>query len=199
MDERKQMPMLGPSHISVLDVYLNGFFSSLPQVASKVESESKGEVTLVPAEMQSVEPALQAKRSKTLLFVLVGLIAVVALGLGSLSAIGGSVLYYRTPSEIAAADPGVAVRLAGELVKASVAKDEQGGTTFQMTDGKSVINVIYRGGATTALTTAAKPGTQMVAEGRLGPDGTFQATNLLAKCPSKFATASPVAQSTSTS
>lgn len=168
-------------------------------MAGKVKSEAKGNVTLMSAEEPSVEPALQAKRSKTLLFVLLGLLVVVAVGLGSLSAIGGSVLYYRTPSEISAADPGVTVRLAGQLVKTSVAKDTQGGTTFQITDGMSVINVVYRGGATTALTTAAKPGTQMVAEGKLASDGTFQATNLLAKCPSKFATASPAAQSMSNS
>lgn len=141
------------------------------------------------------EPALESKRSKTLLWALLGLATAVTVGLASLSLIKGSVLYYKTPSEITAEGPGVAVRLAGKLVPSSVVKDDSGGTTFEMTDGKTVVTVVYRGGATTALATAAKPGTQMVAEGTLTSDGTFESHHLMAKCPSKFATASPNAQS----
>lgn len=142
----------------------------------------------------ATEPSLEAKRSKTLLWVLLGLVIVVGIGLASVSLVGGSVVYYRTPTEVVTQGTGVPVRLAGQLVVSSIGKDAQGGTTFRMTDGKTIIQVVYRGGATTALATASKPGTQMVAEGTLGADGVFQATNLMAKCPSKFATASPVAQ-----
>jgi cytochrome c-type biogenesis protein CcmE len=144
--------------------------------------------------LHNQEPALEAKRSKVLLLILLGLVVVVGIGLASVTMVGGSVLYYKTPTEVAAQGPDVAVRLAGQLVLDSVGKDAQGGTTFKMTDGKTIVAVVYRGGATTALATASKPGTQMVAEGTLGTDGTFQATALMAKCPSKFATASPVAQ-----
>jgi cytochrome c-type biogenesis protein CcmE len=139
------------------------------------------------------EPALEAKRSKAVLWVLVGLVVVVGLGLAAISMVGGSVLYYKTPTEVVAAKSADPVRLAGQLVKDSVSSMSDGATTFQISDGTTSVTVIYRGGATTALTTASKPGTQMVAEGTLATDGTFAATNLLAKCPSKFQTATPLA------
>jgi cytochrome c-type biogenesis protein CcmE len=136
------------------------------------------------------ELSLEAGRSKAVLWVLIGLVVVVGIGLAAISMVGGSVLYYKTPTEVIAQHSPEPVRLAGQLVTSSVASDASGATTFQITDGKSTVPVVYRGGATTALTTAAKPGTQMVAEGTLQTDGTFLATNLLAKCPSKFQTAS---------
>ena len=80
------------------------------------------------------------------------------------------------------------MRLAGTLVKDSVKVGTSGtGTTaFTLTDGKNTINVIYQGTATTAISTASQPGTQLVAEGSLGTDGLFHSDVLLAKCPSKF-------------
>jgi cytochrome c-type biogenesis protein CcmE len=145
------------------------------------------------------EPALEAKRSKALLWVLVGLVAVVGVGLAAISMVGGSVLYYKTPTEIVASHSVEPVRLAGQLVNGSVNNVADGGIVFQITDGKTTVDVVYHGGATTALTTASKPGTQMVAEGTLGADGKFQSTNLMAKCPSKFqqakASSQPVPES----
>jgi cytochrome c-type biogenesis protein CcmE len=135
------------------------------------------------------EPSLEAGRSKALLWVLMGLVVIVGIGLASMTMVGGSVLYYKTPTEVVAQKSADPVRLAGQLVVNSIAKDASGATTFDITDGKTIVTVVYRGGATTALATASKPGTQMVAEGGLGADGTFAATNLLAKCPSKFQTA----------
>jgi cytochrome c-type biogenesis protein CcmE len=125
--------------------------------------------------------------------VLVGLVVIVGIGLASISMVGGSVLYYKTPTEVVAQKSVDPVRLAGQLVVASIGRNAAGATTFDITDGKTVVSVVYRGGATTALTTASKPGTQMVAEGSLGTDGVFSATNLLAKCPSKFQTATVAA------
>ncbi|MCX6460199.1 MAG: cytochrome c maturation protein CcmE [Actinobacteria bacterium] len=131
-----------------------------------------------------------------MLWVFLGLVVAVGLGFAAISMVGGSVLYYRTPTEVVSAHSSEPVRLAGQLVISSVGRDAAGATVFKITDGKTSVPVIYRGGATTALTTASKPGTQMVAEGSLGTDGTFVATNLLAKCPSKFQTASPAAAAT---
>ena len=135
------------------------------------------------------ELALETGRSKALLWVLVGIVVVVGIGLAAISMVGGSVLYYKTPTEVVAQHATDPVRLAGQLVTTSVDTDASGATKFQITDGKTTVPVVYRGGATTALTTASKPGTQMVAEGTLSASGTFEATNLLAKCPSKFQTA----------
>jgi cytochrome c-type biogenesis protein CcmE len=149
--------------------------------------------TIETTENGQPELSLEANRSKVLLWALVGLVVVVGIGFAAISMVGGSVLYYKTPSEVVALKSSEPVRLAGQLVLTSVAKDASGATTFEITDGKTVVPVVYRGGATTALTTASKPGTQMVAEGALGANGTFAATNLLAKCPSKFQTASTAA------
>jgi cytochrome c-type biogenesis protein CcmE len=144
-------------------------------------------------EAPTEELALERGRSKAVFWVILGLAVVAALGFVITSSIGGSVLYYKTPSEVVAAHDGQPVRLAGQLVKDSVNDKQDGAITFKVTDGKTTVAVIYHGGATTALTTAAKPGTQMVAEGTLGKDNVFEATNLLAKCPSKFQNATPSA------
>ena len=137
------------------------------------------------------EPRLEASRSKVVLWVVAGLVLIIGVGLAAVTAIGGSVLYYKTPTEIIAQHPTEAVRLSGKLVPNSPVSQDDGSITFDMTDGTTTIHVVYRGGATTALTSAARPGASMVAEGILQADGSFASTNLLAKCPSKFTSAKP--------
>ena len=122
-----------------------------------------------------VAPAALERKSRAWLWILVG--AVVENGLVA----GATVKDKDTGAPIAGAE----VRLAGTLVKESV-KTEPGKTTFSMTDGTTTMSVVYQGSATTALSTASQPGTQMVAEGSLGTDGVFHSSVLLAKCPSKF-------------
>ena len=53
---------------------------------------------------------------------------------------------------------------------------------FDMTDGKQTYAVAYRGIAPDTFT----DGVDVVVEGRMGADGTFQATTLLAKCASRY-------------
>lgn len=142
-----------------------------------------------PETAASEEPRLEASRSKAVLWMLGGVVAIVCVGLAAITTIGGSVLYYKTPTEIVQQQPSEAVRLAGTLVPDSPQTHDDGSVQFDMTDGKTIVHVIYRGGATTALTSAARPGASMVAEGTLQNDGSFESTNLLAKCPSKFTAA----------
>ena len=137
-------------------------------------------------------PPLEASRSRALLYFVVVTAAAVLLGLIGISMVSGSVLYYRTPTELLAdvqSGQPAEVRLAGRLVPDSVAHPSPGTTTFTLTDGKHTVDVVYRGGATTALATAAKPGTRLVAEGKLDKSNVFRADNLIAKCPSKYQTA----------
>ena len=113
-------------------------------------------------------------------------VAVVAACVGYLiyAASGGSSEYYLTVSELQAhAKPGD-VRVAG-VVQDDVQKS-QGGlhVTFTEKDGTASMPVEYSG----ALPDIFKPGITVVAEGRLGTDGVFHATTLLAKCPSRFST-----------
>ncbi|CAG0940964.1 Cytochrome c-type biogenesis protein CcmE [Anaerolineae bacterium] len=53
---------------------------------------------------------------------------------------------------------------------------------FTMTDGTNVLPVVYTG----VLPDTFEKSTQVIAEGKVGSDGVFHATLVLAKCPSKY-------------
>jgi cytochrome c-type biogenesis protein CcmE len=101
-------------------------------------------------------------------------------------------VYYLTPTEFAAkldADPtirGVGVKLGARVVPGSI-KREAGGReyAFTVTDGARSVPVVYRGLAPDTFT----DGVDVVVEGRMGTDGTFRATTLLAKCASRYESA----------
>jgi cytochrome c-type biogenesis protein CcmE len=63
-------------------------------------------------------------------------------------------------------------------------KREAGGReyAFVVTDGAREVPVLYRGIAPDTFT----DGVDVVVEGRMGQDGTFRATTLLAKCASRY-------------
>ena len=65
----------------------------------------------------------------------------------------------------------------------SVRRDPGGRqVAFQMTDGTRTYPVVYRGIIPDTFTDSV----DVVVEGRLGRDGTFRATTLLAKCASRY-------------
>lgn len=105
------------------------------------------------------------------------------------SSIRDTGVYYVTPSELAtklAADPslhGVGIKLGARVVPGSI-KRVAGGReyAFHVTDGAKVVPVVYRGIAPDTFT----DGVDVVVEGRMGQDGTFHATTLLAKCASRY-------------
>ena len=53
---------------------------------------------------------------------------------------------------------------------------------FNVTDGAKIVPVVYRGIAPDTFTDSV----DVVVEGRMGQDGTFHATTLLAKCASRY-------------
>lgn len=141
-----------------------------------------------PPQAEPVEETVALERkSKVWLWIAIGVVLAAGIAFVATQMLGQSVVYYKTPTEVKAA-PGQHVRLAGTLVKDSVAigSSGTGSTSFTLTDGKTQIKVLYKGTATTAISTASQPGTQLVAEGSLGTDGMFHSDVLLAKCPSKF-------------
>ena len=101
------------------------------------------------------------------------------------SASGGSAEYYLTVSELRSQQPSSGdVRVAG-VVQNDVVRSE-GGLHVRFTEKDSTASVLvdYSG----PVPDIFQPGITVVAEGRLGADGVFHATQLLAKCPSRFST-----------
>ena len=84
-----------------------------------------------------------------------------------------------------------AVRVAGVVEAGSVARnDARQMINFTITDGKQLLPVTYTG----VVPDIFRPGIQVVVEGHYTGQGPFQAQTLLAKCPSKFQSATPTSK-----
>ena len=100
-------------------------------------------------------------------------------------------VYFLTPTELASkasADPtfhNVGVKMGARVVPGSVRRDAATQTVdFQVTDGTQVYPVTYRGLVPVTFTDASD--IEVVVEGRLGADGVCHATDVLAKCGSRY-------------
>jgi cytochrome c-type biogenesis protein CcmE len=117
-------------------------------------------------------------RHKRIALVAVGLAAVaVAAGL-VLSAFRSNLVFFFTPSQIAANEaPKAHVFRVGGMVEPGSLK--RNGTTvhFIVTDTAKTVTVVYTG----ILPDLFKEGKGVVAQGKLEPDGTFRADQVLAK------------------
>jgi cytochrome c-type biogenesis protein CcmE len=98
-------------------------------------------------------------------------------------------MYYLTPGELAskvAADSTfyeTGVKMGARVVPGSIVRQTSGrDIQFRVTDGAQDYAVSFRGIAPDTFT----DGVDVVLEGRLGRDGTFHATTLLAKCASRY-------------
>ena len=105
------------------------------------------------------------------------------------SSISETAQYYLTPVELAtrvASDPGfveTGVKVGARVVPGSIKRSAGGReVAFNMTDGTRSYPVVYRGLIPDTFTDSV----DVVVEGRLGRDGTFRATVLLAKCASRY-------------
>ena len=124
--------------------------------------------------------ALKPKHQRLILVVL-ALVALVGAGLLAAYALRNQANYFYLPEQMQADPPAVgqAVRLGGMVEQGSLTTDNDGVTLrFAVTgnDG-SRIPVRFSGIAPDLFV----EGSGVVAEGRLAPDGTFVADNLLAK------------------
>jgi len=110
------------------------------------------------------------------------------LGLGSataltLMAFQDNLVFFRAPSDIArqAPSPDRAFRLGGLVETGSVTRDTapdgRPTASFRVTDGAHTIPVSYTG----VLPDLFREGQGVVTLGRLGPDGMFRATEVLAR------------------
>ncbi len=108
-------------------------------------------------------------------------VALLAVAVGLvLNAFQSNLVFFFTPSQIAANEVphGRAFRVGG-LVEASSLRRESDGLTvrFNVTDTAKTIPVTYTG----ILPDLFKEGKGVVAQGKLGPDGVFHASEVLAK------------------
>ena len=120
---------------------------------------------------------LGRKQKRLLIIGGIGLVLAVALAL-ILTALSGQMVYFYTPSEALAkhVPAGQFFRLGGLVADGSWKK--QGETnTFVLGDGKGQMTVEFTG----ILPDLFREGQGIVAEGAMGPNGTFMATNVLAK------------------
>ena len=114
--------------------------------------------------------------------------AIIAAGLGVLAlasalvlnAFRSNLVFFFSPSQVMAneAPRGKAFRIGGLVEKGSVKRADDGLTVrFRVTDTAHTVVVVYTG----ILPDLFKEGKGMVAQGRLGADGVFTATEVLAK------------------
>ena len=97
--------------------------------------------------------------------------------------------YYYEVDELLAADRvDEDIRISGDVVEGSI-REGHGERTIQFAIRGTAasgtarqVPVVYSG----TVPDIFRPGIQVVVEGRMGPDGTFRAETLLAKCPSKY-------------
>jgi len=97
-----------------------------------------------------------------------------------LNAFQGNVVFFFSPSEVAAkkAPLETTFRVGGMVEKGSLKRRSDGLTVeFIVTDTAKAIPVVYTG----LLPDLFKEGKGVVAQGRLGPDGVFRASEVLAK------------------
>ena len=104
-----------------------------------------------------------------------------ALGIGAafvLNALDSNIAFFVTPSELAAgkAPQGKAFRIGGMVKEGSLVRDNLT-VSFLITDTAQDVKVTYTG----ILPDLFKEGKGAVAQGRINPDGTFSATEVLAK------------------
>jgi cytochrome c-type biogenesis protein CcmE len=118
-------------------------------------------------------------------FFIAALVVVAAVGALIYIGVRGSSVYYMTLAEVKAqADSvyGDKIRLGATVVDGSIQSGTDGVTRFVVTDGTNTLPVSYRG----SLPGTFKDGAGVVLQGKLTPSGTFEASSLLTKCPSKY-------------
>ena len=114
---------------------------------------------------------------------------VIAAALGVLLWVGisHSTVYYYSVSELEAKGPSVNVRVSGQLVGGSVKGVGTTNISFSIHDrdhSGQAISVTYSGAVPDSF--RDQPDTEVVAQGDYLASGSFLASTLIAKCPSKY-------------
>lgn len=119
-------------------------------------------------------------RHKKLLVIVLGVVGIGIAAALILNAFQSNLVFFFSPSDVAAgkAPADRAFRIGGLVEDGSVKREGDGLTTrFIVTDTAKTIQVVYTG----ILPDLFKEGKGVVAEGRMGEDGLFNASQVLAK------------------
>jgi cytochrome c-type biogenesis protein CcmE len=115
-----------------------------------------------------------------------GVVIVLAIGYMMFAAMQGGSEYYVTASELNAMGEkalGQQLKIGGRVVDGSVQWDKGSNTVaFSLADEKQSLPVSFKG----TVPDTFQPGTDVILQGQMGADGTFQANNMMAKCASKY-------------
>ena len=121
-----------------------------------------------------------APKHQRLVLVIVAMVALLGAAVLAIWALRGQASFFYVPSELIAADPepGQAIRLGGMVEVGSLKTEADGVTiTFVVGDGDARVPVRFTG----IIPDLFEEGSGVVADGRMGADGTFIADTLLAK------------------
>ncbi len=141
------------------------------------------------SETLAPQPVARRKNRSTTRFFAAGGVLVLAVAFLIYNGMQGeSASFYMTVAELHTntdAAAGKQIRVGGDVVPGTIVKAGVGEELrFEITDGVSNVPVVYDGAAPDIFADHA----EVIATGTLGPDGTFVATELLTKCPSRFET-----------
>src|ERR671919_130362 len=120
------------------------------------------------------------RRHKRIGIIVAGLAGLSLAALLALSAFQNNLVFFFSPTQVAAKEAPVnrTFRIGGLVEEGTLKRDGDGLTVrFTVTDTAASIPVVYKG----ILPDLFKEGRGCVAQGRLGPDGVFQAEQVLAK------------------
>jgi cytochrome c-type biogenesis protein CcmE len=119
-------------------------------------------------------------RQKRLVMIAGGLVALGVAAAFVLAAFQENLVFFFTPSQVVAKEvpQGRAFRVGGMVTPGSVKRQADGVTVqFIVTDTAKNVPVVYRG----LLPDLFREGKGVVTQGKLGPDGVFYASEVLAK------------------
>jgi cytochrome c-type biogenesis protein CcmE len=132
----------------------------------------------------TIRPAAANRRVK---FLVGGLVIVVAIAFLIFNALSTAGQYYLTVSELLAKSDtmvGRPARVSGVVVSESVEWNApELILKFNISDDGGSLPIVFHGPKPDNLT---RPGAEAIVEGRLQEDGSFQASRLLVKCPSRY-------------
>ena len=146
--------------------------------------------TVVRVSEGEEKPVLRRRKRLPISFIVAGLAILGAVIYLIYTSTQANALYYLTVSELKSCTTCAtqSVRVAGFVQAGSIVRDDQKQQiSFVIADGGHTLHVVYSG----IVPDIFRPGIQVVVEGNYTGQGPFQAQTLLAKCPSKFQSATP--------